>query len=261
VGRDAERLLGEVHQLLTPVVPRSVLDLSPRDIELLNRMNAHDGYRSQAGLWVNEPISTGFVDGKVVLNDVNERVGEVPYVFGRLATLPRGSKVLDVGCCESIVSFSLASMGYSVTALDPRPYPFEHPNLRVVTMGAEDFDEGDFDAVVLLSTIEHLGVGAYGLNEAERLDLRAMAHLRDLLRPGGRLVLTTPFGIAGEDELERTYDVAGVHGLLDGFELVDEPLVMVRQSRTLWIPDRGGFSDVDDDRQRVVMLEARRIDR
>lgn len=254
----AERLLTEVRQALVPPVPRSVLDVQPRDAELLNRMNAHDGFRSQAGVWVNEPISTGFENGVVSLNDVNERIGEIPFVLSKLGSLQPGSRVLDVGCCESIVSLSLASLGCDVTALDPRPYPFAHPNLTVITDPIERFhDDRGFDAVVLLSTIEHLGVGSYGLNEGDRLDLRAMAHIRSLLNPDGRLVLTTPFGVRAMNELERTYDVAGIHELVAGFQVVGEPVVLVRRNRIEWIPDRGGFTDVDDDRQRVVMLEAR----
>jgi 2-polyprenyl-3-methyl-5-hydroxy-6-metoxy-1,4-benzoquinol methylase len=257
-GLSAERLLVEVRQALVPPIPKSVLDVQPRDAELLNRMNAHDGFRSQAGVWVNDPISTGFEKGVVSLNDVNERIGEIPYVLSKLGSLPPGSRVLDVGCCESIVSLSLASLGCDVTALDPRPYPFAHPNLTVITDPIENFrDDRGFDAVVLLSTIEHLGVGSYGLNEGDRLDLRAMAHIRSLLRPDGRLVLTTPFGVRAVNELERTYDVAGIDELVDGFQIVGDPVVLVRRNRIEWIPDRGGFTDVDDDRQRVVMLEAR----
>ncbi|MCU1359980.1 MAG: Methyltransferase type 11 [Ilumatobacteraceae bacterium] len=257
-GLQAERLLGEVRHALVAPIPKSVLDVQPRDAELLNRMNAHDGFRSQAGVWVNDPISTGFVDGAVTLNDVNERIGEVPFVFAKLGSLPVGSRVLDVGCCESIVSLSLASLGYDVTALDPRPYPFAHPRLTVVTDPVENYrDETGFDAIVLLSTIEHLGVGSYGLNEGDRLDLRAMAHLRSLLHPDGRLILTTPFGVRGVNDLERTYDVAGIQELLQGFQIVGDPVVLVRRTRTEWIPDRGGFADVDDERTRVVMLEAR----
>jgi hypothetical protein len=130
--------------------------------------------------------------------------------------------------------------------------------LTVETKPVEQLvDDEGFDMIILLSTIEHLGVGAYGLDDAERLDLVAMRHLRTLLRPGALLVLTTPFGIAGVNSLERTYDVAGIQELLAGFDLIDEPTVLVRQSRTEWTTDPRGFADPLDDRQRVVMLTAR----
>ncbi len=240
-------------------VPTSWNAVSGRDRALLNRMNAHDGYLSQRGVWVNSALSAGFEGTDLGLHDVNERIGEIPFVLGALAALPRGKKILDVGCCESTLSLNLAVSGFLVTALDPRPYPFAHRNLEVVTLPIEAFSPDEpYDAVVLLSTIEHLGIGSYGLDEGERLDLRAMRHLRELLAPDGLLVLTTPFGAPQVNELERTYDVAGVHELLAGFDLVAEPTVLVRMSRTEWIVDSAGFVDPDDANQRVVMLSARR---
>jgi hypothetical protein len=238
-------------------VPVRHEDLRSRDKVLANRMIGHDGYQSQAGLWVNDPLSVGFEDGNLALNDVNERIVEIPYVLARTSALPVGSTVLDIGCCESTVALHLASLGHRVTALDPRPYPFAHPNLTVATTGIEAFrPDTRFDAAILLSTIEHLGVGSYGLTGAERLDLAAMAHVRGLLAAGGVLVLTTPFGRARVDELERTYDVAGIRELLTGYRIVGEPEVAVRVDRTTWVPDPAGFADVDDDRTRVVMLTA-----
>ena len=49
-----------------------------------------------------------------------------------------------MGASESTVALSLASLGYEVTAIDPRPYPFDHPRLRVVVGNVEDWDpDGD----------------------------------------------------------------------------------------------------------------------
>ena len=248
---------GMQHELGLTAVPQSFEDLRPRDQVLANRMVGHDGYQAQLGLWVNDPLSVGFEDGSLRLNDVNERIVEIPYVLGAVTDRGPGARVLDVGCCESTVALHLASLGYRVTALDPRPYPFAHPNLTVRTSGVEAFSSVEpFDAVVLLSTIEHLGVGSYGLTTDDRLDLQAMRHIRTLLADGGTLVLTTPFGKAAVNELERTYDVAGIHELLDGYRFVGEPQVAVRVDRTTWEMDPNGFVDVRDDRTRVVMLTA-----
>ncbi len=245
------------HELGLTAVPQHFEDLRPRDQVLANRMIGHDGYQAQLGLWVNEPLSVGFEEGSLRLNDVNERIVEIPYVLGAVTGRAAGARVLDIGCCESTVALHLASLGYRVTALDPRPYPFAHPNLTVRTSGVEAFTADEpFDVVILLSTIEHLGVGSYGLTTDDRLDLEAMRHIRTLLAEDGTLVLTTPFGKAAVNELERTYDVAGVRELLDGYRIVGEPQVAVRSNRTTWELDPNGFVDVHDDRTRVVMLTA-----
>ena len=252
-------LRADLPSIWSPPIPQCLADVSQRDSNLLNKMNTHNGYRAQAGVWVNDALSCGFGQDGLELQDVNERIGEIPYVFSKLGQLQPPARVLDVGSCESTVALSLASLGYAATALDPRPYAFQHPRLSIVTSGVEDLSMDEpFDAVVLLSTIEHLGIGSYGLRKDNRQDLEAMRHIRGLLRPGGLLVLTTPFGMAKVDELERTYDVAGVHELIEGFELDGEPTVLVRRSRTEWNLDEAGFSDVTDDRLRVVMLSAYR---
>ena len=91
-----------------------------------------------------------------------------------------------------------------------------------------------FDVAVALSAIEHFGLEHYGTQRgAERADKEALAHIRRLLRPGGLLVLTVPLGEPGVDELQRTYDVAGVRDLIDGWKV--ENLVTARQTdRTTW---------------------------
>ena len=58
---------------------------------------------------------------------VNERIIEVPFVLQRL---PKSGRILDVGCSNSALSLQLACMGYQVTAIDVRHYPFSHPNLK-----------------------------------------------------------------------------------------------------------------------------------
>ena len=51
--------------------------------------------------------------------------------------------------------------------------------------------------------------------------------MRELTKPGGLLVLTVPLGEAGVDDVQRTYDHAGLQALLEGWEL--EELTVARQ--------------------------------
>lgn len=114
--------------------------------------------------------------------EVNERVVETPFV---LANLPRRGKVLDVGACESPISLMLASLRYQVTALDLRPYPFDHPNLQVKVADITRWRSSDqYDVIICLSTLEHI-----------LTDSRAIANMWASLRPGGKLLLTTPAAV------------------------------------------------------------------
>ncbi len=93
---------------------------------------------------------------------VNERIIEMPFIFSELGARPGKLKILDVGCTNSWLSISLASLGHEVYGVDMRSYSFSHPNLVFFQGDVLNLKETGFDAVVALSTLEHVGLGAYG---------------------------------------------------------------------------------------------------
>lgn len=138
---------------------------------------------------------------------VSEQVVEVPLVLRYLR--PEDARVLDFGGFESLLPLSLAALGHQVTVLDQRPYPFAHSNLRVVCsdiFGALDGLSPDFDAVISISTIEHLGLGGYGDARREDGDRVGVEQLWSLVRPGGRLLATVPAGAPAVHGGYRVYD-------------------------------------------------------
>jgi 2-polyprenyl-3-methyl-5-hydroxy-6-metoxy-1,4-benzoquinol methylase len=240
---------------LTRAQEGSVEDLDERSAAFLNYSGSHRGFAAQAGLWLNPPVVIEYGRKTVEVAGTNERIIEIPYALRALAAAPASARVLDVGSAESTLALSLACLGYEVTAVDPRGYPFEHPRLRVESRGVEHLqDEAMFDAVLCLSTIEHIGVGAYGQPAAESTDRAAMRKIRELTRPGGLLVLSTPFGRAQPGAADRQYDRAGLDELLAGWE-VDELLFARRTSTTEWIVE----TDASDEATgRVALVTARR---
>lgn len=216
---------------------------------------SHRSWASQAGLWFNPPVSVEHAAHGVRLADVNERIGEVPFVHAALGSLPPGSSILDVGATESTVAFGLASLGHQVTALDPRPYPFDHENLTVHVGPLETLPPGEpYDAVVFLSSVEHFGLGAYDLPVDDGADVSALRLARERVRPGGLLVLTTPFGDVPTNEVQRTYTPDQLALLLDGWEILEQSY-LTQTSRTHWhrvenVPDLRGAH--------VALVRARR---
>jgi 2-polyprenyl-3-methyl-5-hydroxy-6-metoxy-1,4-benzoquinol methylase len=235
----------------------SLTDLDGHVADVLNYEASHEGFAAQSGLWFNPALLLGYTPGHVELRWVNERAVEVPYVFRALGAVPPGAEVLDVGATESSVSLSLAMLGYRVTAVDPRPNPLSHERLEVVVAGIEEWEhEGEFDAVVCLSTIEHLGTGAYGQDATERrLDLEAMDRIRELTRDGGVLVLTTAVGPASADDFGRVYDREGLDRLLEGWDVTDLTLVQRRDSTT-WVTIEEPIESLGPDAETVAMVTA-----
>jgi 2-polyprenyl-3-methyl-5-hydroxy-6-metoxy-1,4-benzoquinol methylase len=100
-----------------------------------------------------------------------------------------GDSVLDVGCGEGSFAAELASLGASVVGIDVAEEPLRrarelHPelDLRVVDgEGSWELAVSSFDVVWAGEVIEHVADTAGWLSEVRRV-----------LRPGGRLLLSTP---------------------------------------------------------------------
>jgi 2-polyprenyl-3-methyl-5-hydroxy-6-metoxy-1,4-benzoquinol methylase len=110
-----------------------------------------------------------------------------------------GPDVLDVGCSQGIASILLAREGHRVVGIDreheairaarerldqEESFVRERVEFRVGEGRAVGFPDGSFDAVLLGEVLEH------------QLDPRKLlGEARRVLRPGGRIVVTTPYGV------------------------------------------------------------------
>jgi len=126
--------------------------------------------------------------------DVNERIIEIPWLFSKIDFEKKG-KVLDIGYLESTVPFSLATAGFAVTGIDIRQSEIQYPNFTTIVADICDntLKSNQFDYVILLSTIEHIGLQTvYGTVSSESSDQKAIAECFRVLKPGGKLLITTP---------------------------------------------------------------------
>ncbi len=258
----------EVLDVLERMAPlaraRLVYDARLSDIDeptagVMNYMLCHRGPLADVGLWRNDPVIVEWLAGDARVAAVNERIIEQPFVYGAVSGLPIGSRIADVGGAESLIGLSLAATGHDVTVVEPAGYPYEHPNLTVVHQTLDDFAPAEpFDAVILLSAIEHFGLGAYTDNgelDADA-DLAAMKRVRELLAPDGLVVLTTPFGPAAVNDLERTYDEERLRRLFEGFE-IEHGLVGSRVDDVTWTVT-GSELTTPSEAGHVAMIRARR---
>lgn len=241
-------------------IDTSVDELDTGTANFLNYASGHRGFAAQRGFWFNPPISLSYEAGSVRPADANERIVELPYVYRALGRGEPGSSVLDVGAAESTLAFSLASLGYNLTAVDLHPYPLSHPQLRSVQADILEWETTErFDIVLCISTLEHIGLGVYGDEPASAVasaDRSAVERLRELTTPGGIMVLTVPFGAASADKTQRAYDRAGLERLIEAWTVEDLTIVRREDSLTWRVADENG-SGSDGDRH-VALVTARR---
>ena len=139
-----------------------------------------------------------------------------------------GKELLDLGSSGSFLPGIMAALGCRVTCYDVRVWPMKWPNLIVKTGDLLAVDQGSFpmasfDAISCISTIEHLGLGRYGDAVEVDGDLAGMHRLKEVLKPGGLMILTVPFGRAEVAyPAHRIYDRARFNRLIDGMEVLDQ---------------------------------------
>ena len=150
-----------------------------------------------------------------------ERVVEVPWA---LARLPQEGLVLDVGSCEATYLAAIPNSGRTLHCLDPRDCRASLPADAVFhrqSIVDNSLEGGAFDAVIFISTLEHIGLPTYGQPLFRHGDRLALAEAYRLLRSGGRVVVTVPAGRSRMATWYRQYSPADLHDLFRAWRIVE----------------------------------------
>jgi len=172
----------------------------------------------------------------------SQRAIEYPWVLEQVKRLKHNALVLDVGCAESLLSHELVAKGFRVVGLDIRDYPFKNKRVYFVKRNVLNTGLPDevFDAILVVSTIEHIGLSVYGqLTLDDEGDVKAMKELHRILKPKG-IIITTPY--IGNNPFrvtltERHYNSMRLQRLVEGFKILEESYFYPRRSdkKLSWI--------------------------
>lgn len=160
---------------------------------------------------------------------IDERVVEYAWLFDRMRELKAaGGRVLDAG---SVLNYAPIIQGWRKAAFPP---------VSIITLAYEghafpstdvSYEFGDlrrlpyrdewFSNVLCLSTIEHVGLDnrIYGASTEQTSDptreaVRALQELQRVLRRGGSLLLSVPFGKSSNRGWFRVFDSRDLEPLL-----------------------------------------------
>jgi SAM-dependent methyltransferase len=125
------------------------------------------------------------LDGGIAVNRLDREL-QRQRIARALAWVPSGSRLLDVGCADGrifVLGAGRLAGGVGLDLDDSLPW-LPADVVRVIGPFPEAVaGQGPFDAVTMLAVVEHLEDG-----ELERWGRATL----ELLRPGGRLVVTMP---------------------------------------------------------------------
>jgi SAM-dependent methyltransferase len=168
------------------------------------------GYGAYKANSINKVLEDGTFESSQLAKGygfrLDERIVEYPWLISRL---PRGTgNLLDAG---SVLNFdyilerpALKSKRIFISTLAPEPLCYWQKGISYVyeDLRASCFKEGYFDWIASLSTIEHIGLDNTMLYTADAAKkekagdscLQAIREYRRMLKPGGILYLSFPFG-------------------------------------------------------------------
>jgi len=138
------------------------------------------------------------------------------------------SPSMHIDFSSSLYFCTTLSAFVPVTFYDYRPADLQLSGLRSLRgdLTSIELPNNSVESISCLHTIEHVGLGRYGDPIDYDGDLKAIAELKRVVKPGGSLLFVTPVGKSRiQFNAHRIYSYDQVLDMFEGFELKEFSLV------------------------------------
>lgn len=179
---------------------------------------------------------TNYWDFPSISTQRGPRSFEVPYVLDNIID----GSILEIGGNKSLLKWALLRRGEEYTLIDPLGTEFrgceELDNIKQLTgdiRKEKSSKLGKFDNVILMSTLEHIGLPGYRQKEdwhkwgsKRKAQLNTFRHCMSFVKNNGIMICTLPYK-KNKNLINRNlirYSRAMINDLQEGFTLIDEKI-------------------------------------
>lgn len=156
-------------------------------------------------------------------------------------SFPPGASVLEIGCAEADWQTPMRAKrsDLQMTGIDWREVKRVGTTVRGDVMLLDTFPRASFDAIVSISAIEHIGLGAYDEDPILASgDTVAMVNAHYWLKPGGWMYLDVPYRPNGPFEVHSNFRAYNEKALQE--RLIDLPGFTVKHRAKCETPHPDG---------------------
>ncbi|MHC1716403.1 MAG: DUF268 domain-containing protein [Candidatus Dojkabacteria bacterium] len=164
-----------------------------------------------------------------------DRDFEYPWVLKNLDM--KNGKLLDIGSTVGQMLYDLLPKEVEINTLNIKNQE-DVKGVKQIEgdIRKTDFKSDLFDNITCISTLEHIGVeGRYGVQKDEFGDIKAMKEILRILKPGGRLFLTVPYGAEDILPINKLYNKNRTEELFKGYKLLKEEYLKYDKKYRIWL--------------------------
>ena len=182
---------------------------------------------------------------------MTEREVENPWVINNIT----GKKILDVGCHGNEIFWQLTDkelFGIDILNLSKEDFRWTFYQQDIRT---NSFPNDFFDTVISISTIEHIGLGHYKDYKEEDGDKSAMREIRRIVKSGGQILITVPFGKRFIGKWYRVYNKEMIKELVKDL-ILEKADYFMRKNEWVWTSETEAENVISDEEKETHPVKA-----
>jgi len=164
-----------------------------------------------------------------------DRVFEYPWVLKNIDI--KEGRLLDVGSTVGNMLKELIPENIEIHTINTEKKESNNKTIQYIgDIRKTEYKDNYFDAVTCISTLEHIGVeGRYHSDNDPDGDLKAMIEMHRILKTGGKLYITIPYGIRDVLPINKLYNKNRINVLTKDFRIIKEEYLKYNSKYSLWL--------------------------